>query len=109
MAGEKLTTQVDLPPPDRRETVGEKAKRLKKSSNENAPSEEAIEVATLVYKKITGRVFPDQQEWFSNLPKEYRARHPRQPRLTSDELMRIAIDHLRNCADIDSVIAEYRS
>jgi hypothetical protein len=61
------------------------------------------------YKKITGRVFPDQQKWFQRVPKEYRKRHPRYPKLTNDELMRIAIEYLRDSEDLDAVIARYRT
>jgi len=40
-------------------------------------------------KKSPERVFPDQQKWFQRVPKDYRKRHPRHPKLTNDELMRI--------------------
>ena len=60
-------------------------------------------------KKLRDRVFPDQQKWFQRVPKDYRKRHPRHPKLTNDELIRIAIEYLRDSEDLDAVISRYRT
>jgi len=58
---------------------------------------------------MAGRMFPDQQKWYPRVPKDYRKRHPRHPKHTNDELMRIAIEYLRDSEDLDALIAQYRT
>jgi hypothetical protein len=105
MPREELTTPIPFPPP-RRQSAAEKARDLLQQDRTQPPEETP---GPPPYKKITGRVFPDQQQWVQRVPKEYRRRHPRHPKLTSDELLRIAIEYLRDSADLDAVIARYRT
>lgn len=62
------------------------------------------------YVRLTARVFPDQREWVRQTLTMYRQRHPRVPRLTMDELIRIAIEELRHHEEeFDAIITRYRS
>ena len=62
------------------------------------------------YVRLSTRVFPDQREWVRQTLTTYRQRHPRVPRLTMDELIRIAIEELRQHEEaLDTIIARYRS
>ena len=114
MPKEELSTDVALPAPRRkRQTASEKARALLNESHEPAslgsdpmPAEEVA----LTKKVLSARVFPEHYEWFQQVPKDWRARHPRKPKLTRDELMCIAITHLRNSEeDLDALIERYRS
>lgn len=121
MPREELSTNIPLPTPHpKRQTAPEKARAL---LNESKASEalEAGQGAKRTtkqtaaqpegtYKVLSGRVFLDQHDWFCQAPKAWRTRHPRKPKLTRDELMRIAIEHLRDNEDeLDALIERYRS
>ena len=105
MPREELSTPITFPAP-RRQSAAEKARDLL-HHDRAVPADEGP--VPTPYKKITGRVFPDQQKWFQRVPKDYRKRHPRHPKLTNDELIRIAIEYLRDSEDLDAVIARYRT
>lgn len=118
MPREELSTDISLPAPrPRRQTASEKARALLNESHESEILEvgqgevvPANDEAAVTYKALTGRVFDDQHAWFCQTPKTWRARHPRKPKLTRDELMRIAIEHLRASEDdLDNLIEQYRS
>src|SRR5512135_2443472 len=59
--------------------------------------------------KLTTRLPSEQVEWLKDEAKGYRERHPRWPRVTLEELLAIAIDHLREAKDLDAVIGQHRS
>ena len=59
--------------------------------------------------KLTTRLPTEQVEWLKGEAKGYRERHPRWPRVTLEELIAIAIDHLREAKNLDSVIGKHRS
>jgi hypothetical protein len=59
--------------------------------------------------KLTTRLPTDQVEWLKGEAKGYRERNPRRPRVTIEELMSIAIEHLREAKNLDALIAKYRS
>ncbi|ETW97571.1 hypothetical protein [Candidatus Entotheonella palauensis] len=62
------------------------------------------------YVRLTVRVFPDQREWVRQMLTTYRQRHPRVPKLTMDEFIRIAIEELRRHEEeLDAIITRYRS
>ena len=110
MAREQLDSVVEFTTP-RRRTSGDRARELLDKSRDSGERGSARAPKTgsgEQYKKVTGRVFEDQQQWFQSVPKGFNKRHPRQPRLTGDELMRIAIEYLRKAEDIDAVIEEMR-
>ena len=110
MPNEQLDSVVEFTTP-RRRGAADRARDLLNSSRERGPVTSSRTTETgenQRFRKVTGRVFPDQQEWFKGVSRDYNERHPRQPRLTGDELMRIAIEHLRKVENLDSVIAEHR-
>jgi hypothetical protein len=121
MAREELSTDIPLPAPrPKRQTAAEKAKALLNESRASEAYETRQERAgdgkqadakpVITYKMLAGRVFAEQYEWFCQVPKSWRARHPRKPKLTREELMRIAIEHLRDSEDdLDVLIERYRS
>src|SRR5712691_10128677 len=98
MPREELSTPITFPAP-RRQSAAEKARDLLHQDRAALADEGPVPTP---YKKNTGRVFTDQQKWFQRLPKDYRNRHPRNPKLTNDELMRIAIESLRESEDLDA-------
>jgi hypothetical protein len=60
------------------------------------------------FAKLTTRVPPDQLEWLKGEAKRYRAEHPRAPKVTIEELIRVAIDHLKEAKNLDALIAKHR-
>jgi hypothetical protein len=117
MPREELSTDIPLPTPrPKRQSASEKARALLHESQESEAREagqgarqDAAGPAS-TYKVLSGRVFLDQHDWFCQVPKAWRVRHPRKPKLTRDELMRIAIDHLRdNADDLDALIDRHRA
>jgi len=58
--------------------------------------------------KLTTRVRADQLAWLQEQARTYHRRHPRAPRLTIEELVRLAIDQLRESPHPDGLIARYR-
>ena len=92
---------IDMPQPARRMEAVEKARQMMQV----VPGE----TAKPVYKKLTTRVPTEQFEWLSQQAKAYRERNPGRPRVTIEELLTIAINHLRGSKDLDSVIAKHRS
>lgn len=121
MPREELSTDIPLPTPrPKRQSAPEKARALLRESQESEAreagqgakraSQQATAQPEATYKVLSGRVFLDQHDWFCEAPKAWRARHPRKPKLTRDELMRIAIEHLREQEDeLDALIERYRS
>ena len=121
MPREELSADIPLPTPrPKRQSASEKARALLEASQASEAMErgqgdkrKAMEAHTppeATYKVLSGRVFLDQHDWFCQTPKAWRARHPRKPKLTRDELMRIAIEHLRDHeAELDMLIDRYRS
>src|SRR5512135_508169 len=59
--------------------------------------------------KFTTRLATEQVAWLKAEAKGYRERNPRRPRVTLEELLAIAIDHLRAAKDLDAVIGKHRS
>ena len=60
-------------------------------------------------KKLTTRVPGEQFRWLRDEAKGYKERNPKRPRVTIEELISIAIDHLRETKNLDAVIAKHRS
>ena len=100
MPPEELQSTVELPTRStaRRPTAGESASRL---------LNKAGSVVTL--EKLTTRVYGPQNSWLKTYPRDYRSRHPMKPKLTTEELTRIAVQSLMDAEDVEAVIAKYRS
>jgi hypothetical protein len=58
--------------------------------------------------KLTTRVRADQLEWLQEQARTYHRRNPRAPRLTIEELVRLAIDQLRESPHLDGLVNRYR-
>jgi hypothetical protein len=61
------------------------------------------------FVKVGTRLPPDLVDWLKHQVAEYRRRNPHAPRLTIEELLRIAIVDLRARGPVDKTIARYRS
>jgi hypothetical protein len=48
-------------------------------------------------------------DWLKAEVKRYRAEHPRVPKLTIEELMRVALEHLKEAKNLDSLITKHRT
>jgi hypothetical protein len=58
--------------------------------------------------KLTTRVRADQLAWLQDQARTYHRRHPRAPKLTIEELVRLAVDQLREAPHLDGLIGRYR-
>lgn len=58
--------------------------------------------------KLTTRVYPEQLEWLKLEISRYREQNPRAPRITVEELTRVALEHLRETGNVENLIAKYR-
>lgn len=58
--------------------------------------------------KLTTRVYPEQLEWLKLEVSRYREQNPRAPRITVEELTRVALEHLRETGNLETLIAKYR-
>src|SRR5262245_27030055 len=61
-----------------------------------------------VLVKLTTRIFPEQMAWMKEEIARARLRNPRAPKLTVEEITRIALDLLRGADNLDAVVARYR-
>lgn len=92
---------IDMPQPVKRIEPADKARRMMQVPRDepNGP----------IFKKITTRVSKEQFDWLSEQPRAYRARNTSRPRVTIEELITIALDHLRDSKDLDAVLAKHRA
>jgi hypothetical protein len=58
--------------------------------------------------KLTTRVRSDQLTWLQEQARTYHRRHPRAPRLTIEELIRLAVDQLQEAPHLDGLVGRYR-
>src|SRR3954447_16332738 len=95
---EEIPASVELPPtpPARRMEAVEKARQLMTPAAPEPPAGAQV--------KLTTRVPPDLIEWLKGEVKRYRAEHPRAPKVTIEELMRVAIEHLKDAKNLDALI-----
>ncbi len=101
-AREEIPASVELPStPARRIGAVEKARAMMTPAAE-APA------APSTFTKLTTRIPPDQLEWLKDEVKRYRAEHPRAPKITIEELIRVAIDSLKDAKNLDALIAKHR-
>jgi hypothetical protein len=61
------------------------------------------------FVKVATRLPPDLVEWLKEQVMEYRRRNPHAPRLTIEELFRIALVDLRAKGPVDKMVARYRA
>jgi hypothetical protein len=92
---------IDMPQPVRRIEAADKARQMMQVPKDEPEGS--------IFKKLTTRIPSEQFEWLSEQPKAYRGRNPARPRVTIEELITIALGHLRDSKDLDAVIAKHRS
>jgi hypothetical protein len=110
---EEIPASVDLPPtpPARRMGAAEKARALITPVPDPMPGVSTAPAAPApasTFAKLTTRVPPDQLDWLKGEAKRFRAEHPRAPKVTIEELIRVAIDHLKEAKNLDALIAKHR-
>ena len=62
-----------------------------------------------LFVKVGTRLPPDLIDWMKQQVTEYRRRNPHAPRLTIEELLRIALLDLRARGPVDRTVARYRA
>jgi hypothetical protein len=62
-----------------------------------------------LFVKVGTRLPPDLIDWVKQQVAEYRRRNPHAPRLTIEELLRIALFELRARGPVDKTVARYRA
>jgi hypothetical protein len=108
---DEIPATGDMPqPPPRRIDATEKARQMMQSvPAAPAPAEQGGEAADAVFKKVTTRIPLEQFQWLKEEVKQHRKRNPKAPRVTIEGLMMVALDHLKDAKNLDSVITKYRS
>src|ERR1700679_4002085 len=108
---DEIPATGDMPqPPDRRIDATEKAGQMMQPVQvAAAATDEGGESSDAVFKKVTTRIPLEQFQWLKEEVKQYRKRNPKAPRVTIEGLMMVAIDHLKDAKNLDSVITKYRS
>jgi hypothetical protein len=109
---DEIPATGDMPqPPARRIDATEKARQMMQPDTPPpaAPAEQGEEADILAFKKVTTRIPLEQFQWLKEEVKQYRKRNPKAPRVTIEGLMMVAIDHLKDAKNLDSVIVKYRS
>lgn len=99
---EQLRAAVPLTAPRRADAADRAAALI-----EARPPAAAAEVAAGTCK-LTTRVRADQLAWLQDQARTYHRRHPRAPKLTIEELVRLALDNLRDAPNLDGLIARSR-
>lgn len=102
-AREEIPASVELPStPARRIGAAEKARAMLTPAPVETPASQST------FAKLTTRIPPDQLDWLKGEVKRYRAEHPRAPKITIEELIRVAIDSLKEAKNLDALIAKHR-
>lgn len=96
---EQIRSSIPLAPP-RRADPAERAAALVSGAVHVPPGPETC--------KLTTRVRADQLAWLQEQARTYHRRHPRAPKLTIEELVRLAVDTLRETPHMDGLIGRYR-
>lgn len=99
---EQLRTAVPLAAPRRADTADRAAALF--DARPPAPNPGAVAGTC----KLTTRVRADQLDWLQDQARTYHRRHPRAPKLTIEELARLALDHLRDAPNLDGLVARSR-
>lgn len=96
---EQIRSSVPLAPP-RRSDPAERAAALITGTQPTPAGPETC--------KLTTRVLAEQLAWLQAQARTYHRRHPRAPKLTIEELVRIALDQLREVPHLDGLVTRYR-
>ena len=99
---EEIAATIPLPAsPVRRIDATEKARQLLTVQPAPLP-------AGPVLVKLTTRIFPEQMAWMKEEIVRARLRNPRAPKLTMEEITRVALDHLCDSGELPALLAKYR-
>jgi hypothetical protein len=101
--------EVEQAPAETEPTEGRGEAKAKVRAIRPSPVERPVPEEALGTKKLTTRIPGDQYRWLRDEAKGYKERNPKRPRVTIEELISIAIDHLREAKNLDAVIAKHRS
>ncbi len=106
---DEIPATGDMPqPPVRRIDATEKARQLIQPAVSPTPVEQA-EMDEPAFKKVTTKIPLEQYHWLKEEAKQYRKRNPKAPRLTIEGLMMVALDHLKDAKNLDSIVTKYRN
>jgi hypothetical protein len=108
---DEIPATGDMPqPPARRIDATEKARQMMQPmASPLVPVEQGGDGTDSLYKKVTTRIPIEQFHWLKEEVKQYRKRNPKAPRVTIEGLVMVALDHLKDAKNLDSVITKYRS
>jgi hypothetical protein len=108
---DEIPASGDMPqPPARRIDATEKARQMMQPvATPPAPVGQGGEAEAPAFKKVTTRIPLEQFQWLKEEVKQYRKRNPKAPRVTIEGLVMVALDHLKDVKNLDSVITKYRS
>ena len=95
--------------PPETETTTAFSPNLAASTSKPRPLPRTVLPSDAFFVKVGTRLPPDLVDWLKQQVAEYRRRNPHAPRLTIEELLRIAIVDLRARGPVDKTIARYRS
>jgi hypothetical protein len=97
------------PPPHVIETTDASSPDMTVSNSKPRALPRTVLPSDAFFVKVGTRLPPDLVDWLKQQVAEYRRRNPHAPRLTIEELLRIAIVDLRARGPVDKTIARYRS
>ena len=97
------------PPPHAIETTDASSADIAVANSKPRALPRSVLPSDAFFVKVGTRLPPDLVNWLKQQVTEYRRRNPHAPRLTIEELLRIAIVDLRVRGPVDKTIARYRS
>ena len=101
--------EVSPPPPQTIETPDASSPEVAVANSKPRTLPRTVLPSDAFFVKVGTRLPPDLVDWLKQQVAEYRRRNPHAPRLTIEELLRIAIVDLRARGPVDKTIARYRS
>jgi hypothetical protein len=101
--------EESLPPPHAIETADASSPDMAVVNSKPRALPRTVLPSDAFFVKVGTRLPPDLVNWLKQQVTEYRRRNPHAPRLTIEELLRIAIVDLRARGPVDKTIARYRS
>jgi hypothetical protein len=101
--------EEEVPSEDRTKLPGSLSSSIVLPSGHAKSLSRTILPSDALFMKVGTRLPPDLVEWLKQEVAEYRRRNPHAPRLTIEELLRIAILDLRARGPVDKTVARYRA
>ena len=102
--------EKESPPlPQETDTTDASSPNIAVSNSKPRPLPRTVLSSDAFFVKVGTRLPPDLVDWLKQQVADYRKRNPHAPRLTIEELLRIAIVDLRARGPVDKTVARYRS